>query len=68
MPIGQWSLRVSEDWPDDEAADVEGPAWAGVVPVATSYGVPQAAPDLRDGIEVPASVRALSARPRPACP
>lgn len=68
MPIEQWSLRVSEDWPDDEEADVEGPAWAGVVPVATSYGVPQPAPDLRDGIEVPASVRALSAQPRPACP
>ena len=68
MPIEQWSLRVSQDWPDDEEADVEGPAWAGVVPVATRYGVPQPAPDLRDGIVVPASVRALSAQPRPTCP
>lgn len=64
MPLDEWSLRISEDWPEDPPEDVEGPAWAGVVPVRTSYGVPVPAPDLRDGIPVPESLTGLShARP-----
>jgi nitroimidazol reductase NimA-like FMN-containing flavoprotein (pyridoxamine 5'-phosphate oxidase superfamily) len=56
LPIEQWSLKVSAGWPDDPPEDVAGPAWAGVVPMATSYGAPVAAPDLRGGIAVPESV------------
>jgi uncharacterized protein len=59
MPIEEWSLRVSEQWPEDEPADVLGDAWAGVVPMRTAFGDPQPAPDLRDGVPVPPSVRAL---------
>ena len=60
LPIEEWSLRISAGWPEDEDDDVAGPAWAGVVPVRPAYGAPQAAPDLRAGIEVPPSVRALT--------
>lgn len=60
LPIDDWSLRISDGWPEDGDDDVAGPAWAGVVPVVTTYGTPRAAPDLRDGIDVPPSVRALS--------
>jgi nitroimidazol reductase NimA-like FMN-containing flavoprotein (pyridoxamine 5'-phosphate oxidase superfamily) len=60
LPLEDWSLKVSAGWPEDEADDVAGPAWAGVVPVLTGYGEPIPAPDLRAGIEVPPSVRALS--------
>ena len=63
MPISEWSLKVSDGWPEDEADDVAGPAWAGVVPVLTSYGEPLAAPDLRSDIAVPDSVRSLSGDP-----
>jgi nitroimidazol reductase NimA-like FMN-containing flavoprotein (pyridoxamine 5'-phosphate oxidase superfamily) len=59
MPIEQWSLRVSEQWPEDEPSDVAGDAWAGVVPLRTALGDPRPAPDLRDGIPVPASVQQL---------
>ena len=59
MPIEQWSLRVSENWPEDEPSDVVGDAWAGVVPMTTTFGDPAAAPDLRAGIPVPMSVRSL---------
>lgn len=59
MPIESWSLRVSDDWPEDEADDISGDSWAGVV----SFGPPTAtvlpAPDLRAGIGVPASVQEL---------
>jgi uncharacterized protein len=60
LPIEDWSLKVSDGWPEDEAEDVAGPAWAGVVPLRQSYDAPLPAPDLARGIEVPESVRALS--------
>jgi nitroimidazol reductase NimA-like FMN-containing flavoprotein (pyridoxamine 5'-phosphate oxidase superfamily) len=59
MPIEQWSLRVSEQWPEDPPDDVAGEAWAGVVPLRTGFGEPRPAPDLRPGIPVPASVEGL---------
>ncbi len=60
LPIEEWSLKISAGWPEDEDDDVAGPAWAGVVPVRQAYDAPQDAPDLRAGIEVPPSVRALT--------
>lgn len=64
MPIGDdnWSLKVSAGWPDDPDEDVAGDAWAGVVPMAVTYGEPLSAPDLTEGIPVPASVLALAQR------
>ncbi len=63
MPIDQWSLKVSTDWPDDAPDDVAGSAWAGVVPFdARRLGDPLPAPDLRPSIPVPASVQALTGR------
>jgi nitroimidazol reductase NimA-like FMN-containing flavoprotein (pyridoxamine 5'-phosphate oxidase superfamily) len=62
LPLDDWSLKISAGWPEDEDDDVAGPAWAGVVPVHEAYGAPLGAPDLRDGIAVPPSVRALARR------
>jgi nitroimidazol reductase NimA-like FMN-containing flavoprotein (pyridoxamine 5'-phosphate oxidase superfamily) len=59
MPIVEWSLKVSDGWPEDPPEDVAGEAWAGVVPLTTVVGAPLDAPDLRPGIAVPASVRRL---------
>jgi hypothetical protein len=59
LPLDDWSLKISAGWPEDEDDDVAGPAWAGVVPVLETYQEPLAAPDLRAGIPVPPSVRAL---------
>ena len=61
LPIEEWSLKVSEGWPDDPDEDVVGPAWAGVLPLIQHYGEPLPAPDLRAGIDVPDSVRRLRA-------
>jgi nitroimidazol reductase NimA-like FMN-containing flavoprotein (pyridoxamine 5'-phosphate oxidase superfamily) len=60
LPLEDWSLKLSSGWPEDEDDDVAGPAWAGVVPVHQAYGAPIPAPDLRTGIDVPASIRALA--------
>lgn len=63
MPIGEWSLKISDAWPEDPDDDVAGDAWAGVVPLTparASAAVP--APDLRAGIDVPPSVQGMLER------
>jgi uncharacterized protein len=62
MPILDWSLKISGGWPTDPPDDVAGGAWAGLVPFHPQVGDPEAAPDLRTGIPVPASVRAMTLR------
>ena len=61
LPIEQWSLKVSDSWPDDPDDDVQGAAWAGTVAVETVHRAARAAPDLRAGVDVPPSVRRLTA-------
>jgi nitroimidazol reductase NimA-like FMN-containing flavoprotein (pyridoxamine 5'-phosphate oxidase superfamily) len=60
LPLDDWSLKISAGWPEDEEDDIAGPAWAGVVPVREVYDAPLVAPDLREGIDVPPSVRDLA--------
>ena len=62
LPITEWSLKVSDGWPEDPAEDVAGEAWAGVVGIRTVHQSPIPAPDLRPGIEAPDSVRHLTQR------
>lgn len=59
LPIEHWSLRVSDGWPEDEADDVAGDSWAGVVAFGRPLAEVLPAPDLRPGIGVPDSVREL---------
>ena len=59
LPITEWSLKVSAGWPEDAPEDVEGVAWAGVLPFERRIGPARSAPDLADGIPVPPSVRNL---------
>lgn len=62
LPIGSdnWSLKISDGWPEDPESDVAAGGWAGVVPITTSYGTPLRAPDCEASIPVAASVRALT--------
>jgi hypothetical protein len=64
LPITEWSLKVSEKWPEDPPADIDGNAWAGVVPLVPTYTAPRPAPDLQPGIPTPASVLALQSAGR----
>ena len=60
LPIAEWSLKVSDGWPEDTPDDIAGDAWAGVLPLVERAGDPRPAPDLRGGIPVPTSVRSLA--------
>ncbi|TWP37881.1 pyridoxamine 5'-phosphate oxidase family protein [Leekyejoonella antrihumi] len=59
MPITEWSLRVSDGWPEDPDSDIAGTAWAGQIDFGARPTVIRAAPDLRDGIPTPKSVAGL---------
>jgi hypothetical protein len=62
MPIGadNWSLKVTQGWPDDDADDVSAGGWAGVVPVSMTYGEPLRAPDCHPHIPVARSVQSMT--------
>lgn len=62
LPIGtdNWSVKISDGWPEDGDEDVEAGAWAGVVPIGTYYGEPVAAPDCDPTIPIPKSVKAMT--------
>jgi nitroimidazol reductase NimA-like FMN-containing flavoprotein (pyridoxamine 5'-phosphate oxidase superfamily) len=55
-----WSLKISDGWPEDPEEDIASGTWAGVVPMTVSYGAPLSAPDNLPGTPTPASVRAMS--------
>ena len=59
MTVGEWTLKVSEGWPEDGPADVAGPAWAGILPLRTGFEQAIPAPDLAAGISQPESVRTM---------
>lgn len=56
LPLTEWSLKVSDGWPEDDPADLDRPVWAGVVPLTHQWGTPLPAPDLVDGLDVPGYV------------
>jgi nitroimidazol reductase NimA-like FMN-containing flavoprotein (pyridoxamine 5'-phosphate oxidase superfamily) len=60
VPLTEASAKIRAGDPIDEPQDMEGPHWAGVVPLSSSWGRPKPADDLIDGIAIPAEVTALS--------
>lgn len=64
MRVDEWTFKVSTQWPEDPDEDVAGDAWAGILPILTTYGEPEPAPDLRDGIPLAPSVERLRGTPR----
>ncbi|MGI8624119.1 MAG: pyridoxamine 5'-phosphate oxidase family protein [Solirubrobacteraceae bacterium] len=61
LPIDEASAKVRTGPPVDDDDDYALDAWAGVVPLALEAGPAQADPRLREGIDQPQHVRALSA-------
>jgi len=60
LPLGEWSVKVSDAPPEDDPADLDAPVWAGVLPIECRYGAPVPAPDLRGEPEVPGYLRSWS--------
>ena len=65
VPLEEASVKVRDEGVDDDPEDYELDVWAGVIPVLTVFGVPEADPALRPGADVPRHVRALVASAGP---
>jgi nitroimidazol reductase NimA-like FMN-containing flavoprotein (pyridoxamine 5'-phosphate oxidase superfamily) len=59
VPLVEASAKVRGGDPIDEEIDMDGPYWAGVVPLTSTWGDPVTAGDLRVATEPPPPVRAL---------
>jgi len=59
VPLTEASAKVRSGDPSDDADDMAGPHWAGVLPLRTTWGEPKPADDLTAGIDTPAAVTAI---------
>ncbi len=62
VPLTEASAKVRTGDPIDEPEDLEGPWWAGTVPITTTFEAPVPADDLAAGRSMPAAVAALEGR------
>lgn len=53
LPIETFSTKVRTGPPSDLASDLDEAIWAGVVPLTTSAGLPQDAPDMKFDLPAP---------------
>lgn len=60
VSLAEASAKVRAGDPIDEDQDLGGPHWAGVVPLASTWGTPYSAADLVAGIDTPAAVTGLA--------
>ena len=60
VPLYEMSAKVRTGGPADEPEDLDGPHWAGVVPLRSTWIAPVAARDLPAGIDPPSTVAALA--------
>lgn len=60
MPIEEASAKVRTGGPVDEPEDLDGPWWAGTVPLNRSWGPPVDATDLGPGIAVPPAISSFA--------
>ena len=62
LPLTEASVKVRTGPPGDEPEDLALPVWAGVVPMAVSFGEPEPDPALRPGTVTPDHIRLRSGR------
>jgi uncharacterized protein len=62
LPITEGSSKIRTGPPGDDEPDYALDTWAGVIPISTVRGEPIPDPVLREGIETPDHVKALTTR------
>jgi uncharacterized protein len=63
VPLVEMSAKIRVGDPIDEPEDVDGPHWAGHVPLRMTWEAPVDAADLPDGVSVPAPIAVLADQP-----
>lgn len=60
IEITEASAKIRTGPPKDDKPDYDLPIWAGVIPINKTYGVPESDPELKEGIELPPSVKNIT--------
>jgi nitroimidazol reductase NimA-like FMN-containing flavoprotein (pyridoxamine 5'-phosphate oxidase superfamily) len=60
VPLVEMSAKIRTGDPIDEPEDLDGPHWAGHVPLQTTWEAPLDAADLPDGVSVPPGIAVLA--------
>ncbi|MEV5651207.1 pyridoxamine 5'-phosphate oxidase family protein [Nocardia sp. NPDC052254] len=58
LDLTEASVKTRTGDPSDDPADLDSPAWAGILPVHTTFGAPIPSADLAHESDVPAHIRA----------
>ncbi len=64
VPLDEMSAKIRAGDPVDEDQDLDGPHWAGVLPLTRSWGDIVPAADLVDGVDTPVNVAGLAGQRR----
>lgn len=62
VPLVEMSAKIRDGGPNDEPEDLDGPHWAGRVPIHAVWEAPIDSEDLAGGIATPKAVAALAGR------
>jgi hypothetical protein len=57
VPLDEASVKIRTGMPADEEEDLGLDVWAGVLPIAVTFGEPESDPKLRPEIDLPAHIR-----------
>lgn len=60
VPLTEASAKIRGEGPIDEDIDMDGPHWAGVVPLTSTWGEPIPAADLRRTPNIPDAITAMT--------
>lgn len=60
IEISEASAKIRTGPPKDDKPDYDLPIWAGVLPINKIIGVPESDPELKEGIELPPSVKNIT--------
>jgi nitroimidazol reductase NimA-like FMN-containing flavoprotein (pyridoxamine 5'-phosphate oxidase superfamily) len=60
LPIERFSVKTRSGPPDDPLKERQVPVWAGVIPLSLQAGPPVPAPDMPEGIDIPAYLDSVS--------
>lgn len=63
VPLNEASVKTRTGDPVDEPDDIEGPHWAGQIPIVTTFGAPIPSTDLHTDVPTPVSYSDLESRP-----
>lgn len=63
VPLTEAAAKIRDGGPNDEPDDIDGPYWAGTVPIITTFGDAIPSPDLPTGVAPRPEIDALTGRP-----